>query len=83
MKMITGTERERNKTKGWNEWKDDRKDERKTMEKERRKKRNCFEDSIGNIEMRRKKEVFNMLLHRPFSLSQFLCDLFARTAAFK
>jgi hypothetical protein len=57
---MTGTEKERDKTKGWDEWKDDRKDGRKAMQKERRKKRNCFEDSIRNIEMRRKKEVFNM-----------------------
>jgi hypothetical protein len=42
---MSGTERERNKRKGWNEWKD----ERKAMEKEGRKKRNCFKDNLQNI----------------------------------
>jgi hypothetical protein len=53
---MTGTERERNKTKEWNEWKDDRKDGRKAMEKEGRKKMNCFENNIQNTETKRKEK---------------------------
>jgi hypothetical protein len=82
-KMMIETERKGNNSKEWNDWKDNMKNGMKTMEKEGR---TDFEDNVQDIEMRRKEQVFNMLVHRFFCLSQYLqfsCNLFARTAASK